>query len=309
MKKLIFIYISILFFLLPFLCRAEREKIGLSVDQSIFSFNLYPGEEQEFALKIKNITGEKQRIKINLKDFSVDDNNKVSLLNDRNELFGMKDWIILENEDVWLMEGGEEKLIKFTIKVPGDASVGSHYSAVLFNILPEIDFNNFQKPIIGGEIGTYIFLNIGGEISGNGAIKDFFSPKIIEKETNFKIIFKNEGNIHYVPYGEIKIKNLLNRKNENYKLSKHFVFPGKSYTFEHKWQAPSAFGIYTAEAFFIDQAGRSLSEKRLIFGRYFIIIAILAVISAIIILIFRWRKTKKLKMKSENLEPEIKSQN
>jgi hypothetical protein len=288
----IFLVLFAFFFSTSLYCSAEREKIGLSVDQSIFSFNLYPGQQQEFVLRVKNITDRKQQFDVEVRDFSVDNNNKTNFLPERNELFGMKDWIKPEGENVWMIEAGEERLVKFILSVPENANVGSHYSAVIFSVLPEIDFENFQKPIVRGEVGTYIFLNVGGQISGDGLIENFTSPLVIDKEADFSVTFENRGNVHYVPYGEIKIKNIISQKDFNNKLEKHFVFPGKKYTFKYNWKPPSTFGIYTAEAFFVDQTGRNLSEKKMLFGKAFLMLIGALVFMIVIISIIIKRRSK-----------------
>jgi len=293
--RYIFLVLFAFFFSTPFYCSAEREKIGLSVDQSIFSFNLYPGQQQEFVLRVGNITDWKQRVEVKIRDFSVDNDNKTNFLPDKNELFGMKDWINPEGGNVWMLEAREEKLVKFILDVPKDANVGSHYSAVIFSALPEIDFENFQKPIVRGEIGTYIFLNVGGQMSGDGLIENFTSPLVIDKEANFSVTFENQGNVHYIPHGEIKIKNIFSQKIFNNELDKHFVFPGKKYTFKYNWEPPSTFGMYTAEAFFVDQTGRNLSEKKILFGKTFLILLGVLAFMIIIILIIIKKKKKKEK--------------
>ena len=298
------------FFLMSFLfvssCRAQSEKIGLSLDQSIFSFNISPGQKQEFVLNIKNIIEKEQRVSLDTQDFSVKENNKTSFLSEKNEIYGMDDWIKTD-ENVWILQSGEEKRIKFIIEVPKNASVGSHYSAVLFKALPVIDAENFQKPIVGGQLGTYIFVNVLGDVSGKGEIENFETPMFVEKKANFKVTFKNEGNVHYIPHGGIEIKNIFNRKSTNDILEKHFVFPGKSFSFGYDWKVPSAFGVYTAKAYFIDQDGRNLKAKKLIFGKYFPI-AIAIVVSILIFLKKIFKGKKKQKENSKVMKRDKKSE-
>jgi hypothetical protein len=289
-------------------CLAQNEKVGLSLDQSIFSFNIFPGQKQEFVLNIKNIIEKEQRVSLEVKDFSVEENNKTSFLAEKNEIYGMKDWIRTD-ENVWILQPGEERRIKFIIDIPGDASVGSHYSATLFKALPIVDAENFQKPIVGGQIGTYFFVNVLGDISGKGKIENFEAPVFVEKQANFKVDFKNEGNVHYIPHGGIEIKNILNGEKTDDTLGKHFVFPGKSFSFEYNWKVPSAFGVYTAKAYFIDQDGRNLEEKRLIFGKYFFVVVVMTILLIIIAVTFLRKKLKKeQKSNEENKKQESKNQ-
>ncbi len=279
-----------------FFCQAANEKVGVSLDKTIYSFNILPGQKQEFVLNVKNITEKEQRISLEIQDFSVENENKTSFLAERNEMYGMKDWIKYD-EDAWTLKPEEEKRMKFTIEVPEEASVGSHYSAVSFKALPMVDINNFQKPIVGGQLGCYIFVNVLGNVSGQGEIEEFSAPKLVDKEANFQVKFKNKGNIHYIPHGGIEIKNLINQKDFKEKAEKHFVFPSKSFTFEYDWQEPSAFGVYRAKAYFIDQEGRNLEEEKILFGKYFLIITSLIFIGIILLLLhFKRRRIKSKKI-------------
>ena len=107
-----------LLFIFPFFCRAQEERIGLSLDKTIYSFNLLPGQRQEFVLNIKNIINQKQRVSLEIQDFYVGENNKTSFSADKNEMYGMKEWIKNNEEEnnIWIMEPEEEKRVKFIIE-------------------------------------------------------------------------------------------------------------------------------------------------------------------------------------------------
>lgn len=307
-KKIIFFSILTLFFIFPgnfSLAKIKERDIGFSVDKTVFDFQLPPNENKNFSLKIKNTKDFKQRISVEFKDVVINDQNQVELMVDENEIFGMKDWLEIEGSENLFLEPQEEKNLNFKLKIPGDAIVGSHYSLISIKALPEIDFNNFQNTIIAGEIGIYVFCNVKGDISGKGLIEKTEIPRMVDKKEELKITFRNIGNVHYIPHGGIRAKNVLTGESEDYKLDKHFVFPGKSYDFNYHWDVPSIFGIYTVQAYFVDQEGQNLSKTKLIFGKYSLLIIL--ILSIILFFIFKeiknkiklfWSKKKKSSLNS-----------
>lgn len=282
--------------MVPFFCLAQVEnldanlnKVGLSVDQTVFSFNLDPGASQDFKIKVKNISEKPENLSAEGEDFSVADNNEVSFLAGDNELYGIKNWLKI-NESNWNLDPGQEKEINISISIPKDATVGSHYSVVSIRAYPQISGDNFQSTIVSGRIGIYVLVNVLGDVSGKGAIKNFQVPIISGNNVALDTEFENTGNIHYIPHGEIHIKNLLTRRDNSIDLEKHFVFPGKKYNFETTWNSGSIFGVYRAQASFVDGDGRVHLAERFIFGKLFFLIPFVIILSAIAL--FKIRKKK-----------------
>ncbi len=280
-----------LFLLLSFSCCMGSEKVGVAVEQSVFSFSLWPGQKQEFIINSKNIISSRQKMSFEVIDFFVGENNETAFLSDGNEIYGMKNWVSNDKKD-WIAETGDQDRNKFVIDVPEDASVGSHYCVIMLSALPIVDGENFQKPLVGGQIGVYVLVNVLGDVSGKGKIEDFQVPKIAQKENALNVVFKNEGNVHYVPHGGIEVKNIFTGKTEDEKLEKHFVFPGKNFSFQHNWATPSLFGAYSVKAYFVDQDGRNLFKEKLVFGKYFPFVSVL--LAGGIFLFWKFRKKIKI---------------
>ena len=286
-KKIFFAIVLVFLFFPISVIRAE--KISISVDRTIFSFSANPGSANEIKFKVSNISSEPQNIEIVPEDFVVGDDNSISNTIDKNEQFGMKDWV-LSSEKNYALDPKETREIALSINIPEKATVGAHYAIANIRALPQVDGQNFQSAIVGGEIGVYILLNVNGEVSGSGNLKQFQAPIIAGDNVPLKADFENTGNILYIPHGEIQIKNLFTHKNSNIETEKHFVFPGTKYSFEANWDAPSALGAYSAQANFVDANGVNHTQKRLILGKFFFVFPLL--ILAILVIIFV-RKRKK----------------
>jgi hypothetical protein len=290
MKKFSFILVFSFFILAGGNCSAEV--LGIALDQTVIVFDADQGETQEFSLTATNISTEEQIMLFEVEDLAVADENEMTLMPEGNELFGMKDWVEVK-EKQWLLAPGESRQLVFTLNVPLTASVGSHFSAILLRAYPLATADNFQKTIVSPRVGVHLLVNVKGEISGKGKIKKFSAPIFSEKNVTFKAEYQNEGNVHYIPHGEVSIKNLLGQEKENLQFEKHFVFPGKKFSFELNWGNASFWGAYRAEAFFVDGNGEKLLAARFIFGEGFFIL----VFSLLVILLalgrWVWRERKK----------------
>ncbi|MEI8096873.1 MAG: hypothetical protein WCG73_02065 [Candidatus Moraniibacteriota bacterium] len=273
------------------------EQVGLSVDQTVFSFTLNPGEEKAFVINAKNISKETEQVSIRPQDFSFGENNRIEALLPKNELNGMSEWITV-GEEKMILKSDENKELTFSIKVPKDTSVGSHFALVSLQALPQINGQNFQSTLTGGQVGVYVLVNVAGKASGSGSINTFEAPIITDKQAILKTEFENTGNVHYIPHGEVHIQNIITRQSENIEIEKHFVFPGKKYLFELTWDKASSFGMYYAEDFFVDGNNITHTSSRFFFGKFFFVIVIGVV--GILFMLYMWKK--KISMSLKNIK-------
>lgn len=245
----------------------EDKRIGLSIDQTVFALSSDPGMKSEMKINVRNTSNRKQKMSISVEDFIGGDDGKIKNMTIKNEQFGMSEWVSSKEND-WILESQETKEVTLFVNVPKDATVGAHYAIANIRTFPEIDGQNFQNTIVGGQIGVYILLNVNGNVSGSGNLKKFSAPIIFDENVPFQADFENTGNILYIPYGEVKIKNLITQNESIVKSEKHFVFPGKKYSFEMKWNEEDYLGIYKAQASFIDGNGKAHTQARFLFGKF-----------------------------------------
>lgn len=292
--------ISTLFFLVALLLSCynivHAENIGISIDKTVFDFEMDPGTSESIELNLSSLSDKDQQVKLDIEDVTMDDGNDVGILIGENELFGMRNWVH-PDQDGYVIGPNQQSKIKLSVNVPNDATVGSHYCVVNVRVLPQINANNFQQTVVAGRIMVYLLVNIRGDAVASGRISDFEVPVIIDKEAEMKVGFENTGNVHYIPYGEIEIQNIFTGTVSKNELEKHFVFPGKKYSFDLKWQAPSVFGAYIANASFVDGEKKIHRSGKVIFGRLFFIFPL--VLLAAVFAYFKFIKKRKTKGKNE----------
>jgi hypothetical protein len=268
------------------------DQSGISIDQSVFAFDASPGENHNFTLNVKNIAASDQNVTFEASDYSIGNNNEISFIADANESSGLKNWLS-SDIPILMLKAGEEREVSFTLKIPANATPGSHYGVVLAKARAS-DQDKSSGPQISGRVAAHVLVNVKGELHGGGKIDYFYTPIISGKTADISATFENTGNIHYIPHGEITVKNIITKKAQSSVLDKHFVFPGKTYNFSIKKEIPSVLGIYMAEASFVDGEGKVYTAKRYMIGKYFPVVAVIFIIIMIFLarFIIRSRRRK-----------------
>jgi hypothetical protein len=273
------------------LAESPPSRVGISVDQSVVSFDGNPGEAQTFSLNIRNIFSQSEIINLEAEDVILGDNNQEESTSIFEEAKGLKAWIKADNTSLKLAPG-ESRQIFLTVTIPYDAVVGSHTGAVMVRAYPEITGENFQQVIVSGRVGVYVLINVKGEVSGKGSIGYFGAPLFSGKKATIQVDYQNQGNIHYVPHGEIRTQNVITRETDTLSVDKHFVFPGKKYSFMEEWNVPSILGVYKVQAAFVDGDGQEHSNQKYVIGSLFLpmLTAVIIIIGLTIKLVLKSKK-------------------
>ena len=284
--------LAIFFLFLPFGVLANN--LGIAVDQAAIAFDVDTGETQEFIIKVQNLSDVNQKVVIEIKDYVLGDNNNLVFRDDSDEQNGLKEWIEIRDKDITLTPD-EKRAITFIVRTPENAPVGSHRGAVVFRAVPAESDDTVK---VQGQIGVHILINVKGDTHASGHLNSFDVPFITSGQVEYVAEFENTGNIHYVPYGEVTVRNVFTRNEQTEKYDKHFVFPGKKYTFTLTKEIPSLFGFYRAQVTFVDGEGVSRTRADYTMGYFFPLIFIGAII--FIIILIRVIAKKRQKNVSQN---------
>ena len=301
-KKIIYyLYIFGIMCSVPFVVSASN--IGIAVDQNAIVFDVDTGESQEFIVEVKNISNEKQEIEVSVMDYVLGDNNVMTLLNENDDNNGIKEWINIRDKNIVLESGGAQEVV-FDVKTPESASIGSHKGAVIFRVMPRGD----DTVKVQGQIGVHVLINVRGDTHASGHINKFDIHLLALGPVEYAAEFENTGNIHYVPYGEVVVRNVFTKNEQLYKYDKHFVFPGKKFTFSHVEQIPSLFGLYKARVAFVD--GEGVTRMKVDYTMGYLFPLVFVVILGVVIIVLRWvivkNKSKKKKEVSQDKKFQIK---
>ncbi len=272
------------------------EKIGISVDQTSIAFDANIDEAQEFVIKVTNSSEKVQEINIGVMDYVIKDDNELEFKQEFDENTGLRNWISSEKENITL-EPNQAEEITFVFVAPDSAPVGSHHGVVYFRS----NLDNRGDITVQGQIAVHILVNVKGETYASGRVNSFDIPFFVVKNIDYVTEFENMGNIHYVPYGEVVVRNIFTKKEETYKYDKHFVFPGKKFTFAIMGKKiPSIFSLFRVQVNFVDGEGVVRSRNDYMMGYLFPIV--ICVVIAVLFLIIRWSLKKRGDIKYKRMD-------
>ncbi len=273
MKK---IFLTVALFLLTF---STTFAAGIGLRPLRTEITLGPGESKTIVLNVINNEDYKQIVMPEFQVYVSHDKSgfpvakKVADDDPRN----ISSWIEFENDKVEVEKKSESK-VKVKITVPKDAEPGGRYGAIIYGpILP-----NTQGVSIRTRVASLLLLNVSGEEKFDGELLDFslanggkiYSDKAVE----FILDFKNKGNIHSSPMGDItivnqkgeQVRNIYKFNDENKKeaysdkipVNKfgNFVLPGLEREFSVMWKENVKTGKNKAKLNFIFKKGDKSEE-------------------------------------------------
>jgi len=202
MKKLIFLLSVIVcgFFVFP------KETFAIGIKPLRTELEISPGGSQTSTLKIINTKDKSVRTKVSMDVYVKNDDNGFPIVAelDEDDPRNIKPWISISEEyRNFVLEADSEKEITFTVTVPAGAEPGGHYASVIYE-----DVNASKKKGLGitPRVASLLLIKVRGKEIINGEIEEFGikNQKIYnDKPVNFILKFKNEGNIHVKPQGQI----------------------------------------------------------------------------------------------------------
>lgn len=130
------------------------ESLGLSVTPQIFELDVFPGEEIEDKIILKNLSDVPIPILVKLTDFTAEEDSGEMEFDElaQDPSIASRKWFKIEKPN-FILETGEKNEVHFEIVIPENAEPGGHYSVILFEPqLPSFYFKPGQPktiPVIG----------------------------------------------------------------------------------------------------------------------------------------------------------------
>lgn len=214
---------------------------------------LNPGESVNRSISVINRMNKKVNFKVEVEDFIGSDNpnTPVILLGDEKSPYSFKENLVPELNK-FSLGFGEKIELPVSIRVPENAAPGGFYSSVIISSEPEPGAADSQGGAkIVSRVGVLFFVRVNGPVELKGKLEDFRlsgGKSYMQKgPVDFEILFKNEGNIHLVPYGKIVIKNLIGHEIGSVPVDAYFALPRSMRYRQVSFQKTNLFGRYTAE--------------------------------------------------------------
>lgn len=214
-----------------------------------FVLEMDPGETRSVEVQLTSREGEPRSYTINVEDFSVSDDGTDSIQFYGNGAgpFSAKPWITPAVENFSLLHG-DRAFIPVKITIPKDASVGDHYSVVIF----QRDLNQNQEQNGGfnliARIGALLLITVKGDVIKQGSMEGFSVTRHLywSLPAQFSILYKNTGTVHLTPLGRIEVQNIFGIPVDDIEIKDWYVLRNSVRKREIVWQPKFALGYYKA---------------------------------------------------------------
>ncbi len=224
---------------------------GVSISPAIIEpgENIEPGSEHHYSIEVENLLDTEQEFYVFVRNISdVGSAGTPVFAESNDEVTGMEvaDWIELPFESI-VIQGNESADVNFTMRVPEDASPGSHFGGVFFSVdAPEIEKSGAA---IGYQVANIISLRIAGDVIESARIRQFSTDKFFygSLDVDFNVRIENTGNVLVKPFGPIEIRNMLGQEVDVFTFNEDLsrIIPSKTREFKENWQGTGVgFGRY-----------------------------------------------------------------
>jgi hypothetical protein len=235
---------------------AQTPAVGLQIKPAVVEDNVAPGETHEYSLTVTNLSGTTKTLYVLSQDIKgVDDQGRPIFAAQGGEVTGfeLSSWISLPVTQ-FNLDAGASKTIPFSVRVPGNASPGSHFASVFFSDHATQPTTNGTG--VGFNVGAIVSLRIAGDIVEEASLREFSTSKLIYPNANvdFSAKIDNSGNVLVQPTGVIEITNMFGKQVANIAVNtdQASVFPKADRTFTANWTGSGlSFGRYEVVGSFV----------------------------------------------------------
>ncbi len=226
------------------------------------SFAVGPGKQEvviepgETVTKIVTISNNANRAKtftLSLEDLVASDNPQevVTLLGKETGPYSLSNIVNLSQTEVTIPANASQA-VSFTITASDNAEPGGHYGAVIISdTADEADLET--GAILVSRIGSLLLIKVDGDITLDSELVDFRIAEnkklfLLDPPKEFEIAVRNNGSVHTIPYGSVKIKNMFGRTVTDIPVDAYFSLPQSTRSRTVDWEDPRfLFGYYSAE--------------------------------------------------------------
>ena len=184
---------------------------AITIEPFLQQINIQSGQRQPtFFINVKNNTPGLYNFKARVVDFgSLNETGGVLFAgNQSNELvkkYGLAKWLVVSNP-IQTLAGGQTVKLNFTVDNRSDLAPGGHYAAIILTDISRHGQSSLPRVGLQNNISSLIFANkTDGAKHGLSLISINDNHQLLTTANEVRLKFKNTGNVHVVPRGEVKI--------------------------------------------------------------------------------------------------------
>lgn len=223
---------------------------GVEVKPAIIQERVDPGGTYTYSVRARNVADTEKLFYITAADIkgADEDGRPIFAVEGETTAYDLSSWVTFSKKEVDL-QPGQEVSISFTVKVPADASPGSHFGSILFSSDPPRLAKSGAA--VGLKVGNIITLNISGEVVEEMRLREFSTEKLVydAPPVSFNTKVENLGNTLLRPHGIIQVTDMFGKEVGSVEVNETAaaVFPGGDRIYKAVWEYEDfAFGRYQA---------------------------------------------------------------
>ncbi len=230
---------------------SAQDSEGVEIQPAVIEDRAVPGEVYNFAIRVKNISAVEKTFYLTAQDITGLTDAGLPIFSDETEItdYELSSWIQLPDSQI-VVGPGETRSVPYVIRIPANASPGSHFGGVFLDARPPRQRDNGSA--IGLKVGSIITLRIAGEVREEAQLREFSTGHIVygsASAVDINTRIANLGNVLIRPHGLIEITDMRGSKVGIVKVNDigAGVFPETDKTFAELWEYDGvAFGRYQA---------------------------------------------------------------
>lgn len=254
-----------------------QSALSLSVSPTLFEMSANPTQEWTSQVRVINPNPYEITVFANVVNFApqgeVGQGKFVPIIDEETKGQTIAEWVEVSADPI-VVPAEKAIEVPFVIKVPEDAPPGGHYAALLIGTKPPKE-EGAALVKTSQIVTTLLFLRVTGDVIESGNIRSFRTlDSVLERpEATFELRFENNGNVHILPQGEIRIKNMWGQERGVVPVNRTILFGNvlpdsiRKYTFTWtgEWSLADM-GRYTAvAALAYGEDGRNFSSSETAF--------------------------------------------
>ncbi len=227
----------------------QLEVQGLAISPFLIESEIEPGQSSAHEITLYNTTDKPIPITVSINDFVPYGRLGQPRFLESNEQadprYSLSSWITITKQPELTIPPQQTTTIAFTITPPDGSEPGSHYGGLLFSWRTEPTDATVS---VQQKVGTIVVAKLG-KAKQEGKIESLTYTKA-SRDINFTLDFRNSGNVHLKPKGEIYVHNIFGQQVGDIYVNPdaNIVLPETIRTFETVWNNVHQYGYFNATA-------------------------------------------------------------
>ncbi|HSW47515.1 MAG TPA: hypothetical protein VLG67_00385 [Candidatus Saccharimonadales bacterium] len=216
--------------------KAPTAPINLTLSPTFINLATDPGKEVSSQLRVTNNNAFTEYFKIDIAKYQVgSDGERLNIVPlDKNDEFGK--WVTFQDPE-FEISSNQTKTLKFTIAPPKEAALGYYYAFIIRRVTEQAGANT--TVLTGAPAFTTVLEVRSPNAKRELQLVSFSTDQSFYEylPSTFNVTFKNTGNIHIVPHGDIFIDQGSKKDIAILKINEGQgnILPGATRTYTATW--------------------------------------------------------------------------